>query len=81
MDLKLLKKEYGKDISFRGGSFDVQKLPFMTQDEIRAGVKEAIQIMAPGGGYAFEGSHNILPETPGESAYNVYVAARETGII
>lgn len=77
MGLKLLKKEYGKAISFWGGGFDVQKLPFMTQDEIKDGVKDAIQIMAPGGGYVFAGSHNILPETPGESAFNVYVAARE----
>lgn len=77
MDLKRLKKEFGKDIAFWGGGFDVGKLPFQSQDEIRESVKETLYTMAPGGGYIFAGTHNILPETKGESTYLVYITAKE----
>ena len=77
MGLDKLKKEFGKDIAFWGGGFNVQKIPFMTQEEIKESVKKTMEIMAPGGGYIFAGTHNILPETKGESVYTAYMAARE----
>lgn len=77
MELKRLKKEFGKDITFWGGGFNVQKIPFMTIDEIRESVKEAIYTMAPGGGYVFAGTHNILSETEGKSIYTIFMAAKE----
>ena len=33
--------------------------------------------MAPGGGYVFAASHNILPETSGEKTDAAYLAAVE----
>ena len=77
MGLEKLKKEFGKDIAFWGGGFNVQKIPFMTQEEIRQSVKKTMETMAPGGGYIFAGTHNILPETKGESVYTAYMAAKE----
>ena len=77
MDLRKLKKEFGKDMAFWGGGFNVQKIPFMTQEEIKKSIEEVLQIMAPGGGYIFAGTHNILPETKGESIFNAYITAKE----
>jgi len=77
MDLKKLKKEFGKDICFWGGGFDVQKIPFMGLEEIKESVKRVFDVMKPGGGYVFSGSHNILPETPGEVSYNIYMTAKK----
>jgi uroporphyrinogen decarboxylase len=77
MDLKKLKKEYGKDICFWGGGFDVQKIPFMKLDEIKEEVKKVFDIMKPGGGFVFSGSHNVLPETKGETTYNIFMTAKK----
>jgi uroporphyrinogen decarboxylase len=77
MDLKRLKREFGKDIAFWGGGFDVQKIPFLELDEIKEEVKKVFEIMKPGGGYVFSGSHNILPETEGETTYNIYMTAKK----
>jgi uroporphyrinogen decarboxylase len=75
MGLQLLKKDFGKDLSFWGGGIDIQKLPFMSLNEIERSVKEALDIMAPGGGYVFAATHNILPETDGERIYTAYNTA------
>ena len=78
MQLDKLKKEFGKDIAFWGGSIDIQKLPFMVNlEDVKKMVIDAINIMAPGGGYVFAGTHNILPETSGEKIYTAYMTAVE----
>ena len=60
MDLEVLKREFGKDISFWGGGIDVQqKLPYYSLQEIEDEVKRTLDIMAPGGGFIFFPSHNI----------------------
>lgn len=60
MDIKRLKKEFGKDLCFWGGGIDVQQeLPFLSVAEIEDEVKRTLDIMAPGGGYVFFPSHNI----------------------
>lgn len=55
----------------------MQTIPFMTPDEITESVKETLHTMAPGGGYIFAGTHNILPETKGESIYTAYMTVKE----
>ena len=65
MDAKWLKKEYGDRFVFWGGGVDTQKtLPFGTPDEVRDQVKERIDIFAPGGGFVFNATHNVLVNTP-----------------
>jgi uroporphyrinogen decarboxylase len=75
MGLKKLKGEFGNEVSFWGGGIDIQKLPNMSVQQIEDHVKEVIETMATGGGYVFAGTHNILPETPGEKTYAAYMAA------
>jgi uroporphyrinogen decarboxylase len=76
MELKRLKREFGKDITFWGGGINVQVLPFLSKKEIEEHVREAIETMAPGGGYVFAATHNILPETEGETTYTAYMTAK-----
>jgi len=75
MDLGKLKKEFGKDITFWGGGINVQTLPGKTVREVESEVKNAIDIMAPCGGFVFAATHNILPETEGKIIYSAYMAA------
>ena len=75
MEPRLLKREFGEDISFWGGGIDVQKLPFLSSQQIERSVKETIEIMAPGGGFVFAGTHNILPDTVGEKTHIAYSTA------
>ena len=77
MELKRLKKDFGKDITFWGGGINVQVIPFMSKTEVEDHVKEAIDIMAPGGGFVFAATHNILPETEGETTYTAYMTAKK----
>jgi len=60
MDLEVLKRQFGKDISFLGSGIDVQqKLPYYSLSEIEGEVKRTLDIMAPSGGFVFFPSHNI----------------------
>lgn len=60
-DLVGLKKEFGADLVFWGRAIDTQSTPNHelskgTRDE----VKKILDIMAPGGGFAFAPVHNII---------------------
>ena len=79
MELWRLKKDFGTDITFWGGGIDIQRFPSMSIEEVRREVAAALEIMAPGGGYVFAASHNILPDTSGESIYTAFMTAIENG--
>ncbi len=65
MDLKNLKKDFGKELVFWGGGIDTQKiLPFGTSKAVEDEVKKVIDIMAPGGGFVFATVHNIQSDVP-----------------
>lgn len=68
MDPARLKKQFGDQIVFWGGSIDTQKtLPFGTPDAVRTEVIERIKIFGPGGGFVFNAIHNIQAKTPVEN--------------
>lgn len=78
MDPVRLKREFGREITFWGGGFDTQYfLPTATPREIREHVRRNMEILAPGGGFVFAGTHNITPETAPERVHAVYTAAKE----
>jgi uroporphyrinogen decarboxylase len=65
METSLLKKEYGKDITFWGGGCDTQHiLNKGSAVEIQDEVKRRIQDLGPGGGFVFTQVHNIQPDVP-----------------
>lgn len=67
MDTKKLKKEYGRDITFWGGSCDNNILSFGTPNEVREETKKRIFDLAPGGGFIFAPIHIVQSSVPPEN--------------
>ena len=80
MDTKRLKQTYGKDISFWGGGVDTQHtLPFGTPDEVRAQVRERLQVFGRGGGFVFNPIHNVQAKVPIGNLLAMYETIRDYG--
>jgi uroporphyrinogen decarboxylase len=80
MDSRLLKREFGQDITFWGGGCDSQTiLPFGTPDQVSDEVKRRIDDLAPGGGFVFCPIHNVQAEVPAENVVAMFQTAREYG--
>lgn len=78
MDPKMLKEKYGDKFVFWGGGVDTQNvLPFGTPDEVRAQVKERLDIFSKGGGFVFNTIHNIVGKTPIDNLLAMYETVRE----
>ncbi len=68
MDPGILKKEFGKYITFWGGAVDVQKvLPFGTPDDVKKQARQNIEIFFKDGGYVFANIHNLQARIPIEN--------------
>lgn len=79
MDLKKLKREYGKYLSFHGG-IDIQDIvPNGTPEQIRDHVQAQMEAGKPGGGFIISTAHNIQPDTPTENILALFDAYREFG--
>lgn len=80
MDIKKIKKEFGKDLSFWGGGIDTQHtLPHGTPKQIKEEVKRNIEILAPGGGFVFNTVHNIQADVPPQNIMAMIEAVHEYG--
>jgi len=79
MDLRTLKKEFGKQLVFHGGINVQTVLPRGTARQVRDEVKRVIEILAPGGGYVLAPSHNLQGDTPPENVVAMFEAALEFG--
>jgi hypothetical protein len=78
MDPRFLKEHFGSELTFWGGGVDTQKiLPFGSPEEIRAQVKERLQIFGRGGGFVFNTIHNVQADIPGENLLALYQAVQE----
>ena len=78
MDPAELAREFGGRISFWGGGADTQRtLPFGTPDEVRAQVRERLQIFGRGGGFVFNPIHNVQAGVPVENLLAMYEIAME----
>ncbi len=81
IDYKQLKKEYGKDLTFWGAGVDTQLIfDRGTPEQVRADVKENIEIMAPGGGYIFTTIHNTQATVPPENYMAMWETLQEYGV-
>ena len=75
-----LKRDFGRDICFWGGGCDTKEvLPKGTPAEVKAHVRERLEILMPGGGFVFNTVHNILPEVPPENIMAMFEAIEEFG--
>lgn len=78
MDPAILKREFGKDITFWGGGCNTRSvLNRGTVEEVRANVLNSLEIFSPGGGYVFNQEHNIMPDVPPENIMAMYNAIKE----
>ncbi len=80
MDLKGLKKDFGKDLVFWGGGVNTQStLKNSPPDKVKDEVKRILDIMAPGGGFVFAPVHNIQEDVPPENFWAMWDALMEYG--
>ena len=76
MDLKYLKKEFGKDLIFFGG-IDTQVLPYITPEETRKLTRDTVRILGKGGGYIMAPSQEIMNDVPIENIKALVETMRE----
>jgi uroporphyrinogen decarboxylase len=79
MELERLKRQFGKDLGFFGGSLENESLSYSTPNDIRRIVAETIKILAPGGGFLFASIHNMTPEVPPENILALFETALQEG--
>lgn len=78
MDPVMLKEKYGDRIVFWGGGVDTQRtLPFRSPDEVRAEVRERLEVFGRDGGYVFSAVHNIQHGTPPENMLALFETVNE----
>ena len=77
MDPPELKQEYGNSLCFSGGVDEQELLPRGTPDEVRLGVHQLLDTMAPGGGFFIGPTHNFQDDIPTANIVAMYEAARE----
>jgi len=80
MDPAWLKETYGDRLGFWGGGCDAQHvLPFASPEEVGRQVRRNLETFKRGGGYVFNGIHNIQAGVPPENVVAMYDAAYEFG--
>ena len=79
-DRSMLKREFGGDITFWGGSDQQQTLPFGTPEEVREAARELLDAFMPGGGFVFAAGNNIQADVPPENILALFDAADELGV-
>ena len=76
MDLKYLKKEFGKDLIFFGG-IDTQVLPYITPEETRKLTRDTVRTLGKDGGYIIAPSQEIMNDVPIENIKALVETIRE----
>ncbi len=79
MNTKMLKKEFGNDLTFWGGSCDNNIFAFGTPGEVREETKRRIDDLAPGGGFIFAPIHIIQSVVPPENIISWWETLQEFG--
>ena len=80
MDLKELKRDFGKDLVFWGGGVNTQStLKSGSPGQVSDEVKKIIDILAPGGGFVFTTVHNIQEDVPPENFWAMWDTLMEYG--
>jgi uroporphyrinogen decarboxylase len=80
MDLKGLKRDFGKDLVFWGGGINTQAtLKNGNPKEVSDEVKRNLDILAPGGGFVFATVHNIQEDVPPENFWAMWDTLMDYG--
>jgi uroporphyrinogen decarboxylase len=75
-----LKETYGDRLAFHGCISTAGPMAYGTVEDVVRDVRETLEIMKPGGGYALSPTHAIQDNSPTENVVAVYEAAREYGV-
>jgi uroporphyrinogen decarboxylase len=76
MDPVKLKKRFGRDLCFYGG-IDIQHtLPHGTPQEVRAEVRERIDVLGRDGGFILGSAHSLMDDVPVRNILAMYDEAR-----
>jgi len=75
-DPHVLKREFGKRITFFGAISCQRTLPFGTPDEVRAEVRERVKVLGKGGGYICGPDHSIQKNMPPRNLAALWDEAR-----
>ena len=79
MDARMLKREYGAQLTFWGGGANTQQtLQFGTPDEVYRECCERIEIFGAGGGFVFDAVHNVQATTPTANLLAMFKALRDS---
>ena len=79
MEIEQLKREFGKDITFWGGVGAQSVLARTTPEQVIEGVRRALRVMAPGGGYIAAPCHTLMEEVPWDSIVAFHQAMKAYG--
>ncbi len=80
MDTAVLKREFGKDISFWGGGIDTQRvLPKGTVQEVIDETKRRIDDLRKDGGFIFNPVHNVQSDVPAENYFAMWETLQKHG--
>lgn len=80
MDIADVKRRFGDRLCILGNIDCMHLLPFGTEEEVAASVRETIAAAAPGGGYIISSSNSIHPGVKPENYIAMVKAAREYGV-
>jgi uroporphyrinogen decarboxylase len=74
-----LKSNFGASLSFHGCISTAGVIVTGSPDDTEASVREILDVMMPGGGYAFSPTHMLQDNTPTENVVAAYDVARKCG--
>jgi hypothetical protein len=77
MEPQMLKKKYGKKLSFWGGGIDSKTLQMGTALEVKAEIVERMDAFKKDGGFVFSVIHNIQPNIPKENLLTMFKTFEE----
>jgi uroporphyrinogen decarboxylase len=80
MDTAALKAEFGRELTFWGGTVDSQvTLARGTPEEVKAEAGRRIEELKPGGGFVIASIHNLQAQVPAENILAFWEAVEEHG--
>jgi uroporphyrinogen decarboxylase len=74
-----LKEHYGDRLAFHGCISTAGPVAHGTVEEVRENVRQTLETMMPGGGYALAPTHQLQDNSPTENVVAMYEAAGEYG--
>jgi len=79
MDAAYLKERFGARLAFHGCISTAGAVTFGTAADTAANARQVLEIMMPGGGYAFSPSHQLQDNSPTENVLALYDTAHQYG--